>query len=50
LLLKAVCLCGLVVNAWMIFGARWRKNQPVAPEIQASESGNELPHSKEGKS
>jgi hypothetical protein len=31
LLLKAVCLCGLAVTAWMIFGARWRKNQPAAP-------------------
>lgn len=32
LLLKAVCLCGLMVTAWTIFGERWRKAQPNAPD------------------
>jgi hypothetical protein len=28
LVLKAICLCGLIVTAWLIYRERWRKTPP----------------------
>ncbi len=31
LILKAICLCGLISTAWLIYRERWRKAEPATP-------------------
>lgn len=34
LVLKAVCLFGLIGTAWLIYGSRWRKTEGVGSQLR----------------